>query len=134
MSPTDVAHAHTSRESHAKIIRKNETTLHKRGRIVTLGNKLQKNGFISTNGSIFAAKSEKMKHTSIILYTTVIVTLAASTLLGRIYGTEFVENEIYHATWFFLMWTLTAIAATTTLVKSKIWKKSDFKCRSFILF
>lgn len=107
----------------AKIIRKNETTLHKRGRIVTLGNKLQKNGFISTNGSIFAAKSEKMKHTSIILYTMVIVTLAASTLLGRIYGTEFVENEIYHAAWFFLMWTLTAIAATTTLVKSKIWKK-----------
>lgn len=51
------------------------------------------------------------------------VTLAVATLLGRIYGTPFVENEIYHAAWFFLLWLLASIAAVYMLIKGKIWKK-----------
>ncbi len=53
----------------------------------------------------------------------IIATLATATLLGRIYGTSIVENEIYHATWFFLLWLLTSITTTYILIKSKIWKK-----------
>ena len=64
-----------------------------------------------------------MKQISILLYIMIIVTLAAATLLGRIYGQTFAEDGIYNATWFFLLWLMTGIAAICLLVKGKIWKK-----------
>lgn len=63
-----------------------------------------------------------MKHISIILYTMIVATLAGATLLGRAYGTTFVENEVYHALWFFLLWLFASIAAIFMLIKGKIWK------------
>ncbi len=64
-----------------------------------------------------------MKQISILLYIMIIVTLAAATLLGRIYGQTFAEDGIYNATCFFLLWLMTGIAAICLLVKGKIWKK-----------
>ncbi len=59
-----------------------------------------------------------------ILSTAVVVILAmiAGTLLESIEGSSFVEQHIYHAWWFIMLWAVLAVAGTVLILRSRMWK------------
>lgn len=64
-----------------------------------------------------------MKQITILLYLTIICTLATATVLEHIYGTSFIEQKAYNTAWFFTLWLLMGITSLFVFIKKKIWRK-----------
>jgi len=65
-----------------------------------------------------------MKKTVIALYFMVVVVMAATTIIEKYQGTDFVAENIYGAWWFSLLWTLLAATAVFYFVKRRVRRPS----------
>lgn len=62
-----------------------------------------------------------MKKIILSLYLLLVGCLAVATLLEHRYGTEFVEEKVYHTLWFCCLWGVTAALAVAISVRRKLW-------------
>lgn len=64
-----------------------------------------------------------MKKLLVILYSCLIVLLAATTFAEQVYGTDFVEKNIYHTIWFCCLWGAIATMAFVVLIRRSLWHR-----------
>ncbi|MDD3039787.1 cytochrome c biogenesis protein CcsA [Bacteroides sp.] len=64
-----------------------------------------------------------MKKLLVILYGCLIVLLAATTFVEQVYGTDFVEKNIYHTIWFCCLWGAIVATAFVVLIRRSLWHR-----------
>ncbi|MFI3296744.1 MAG: cytochrome c biogenesis protein CcsA [bacterium] len=64
-----------------------------------------------------------MKYTTFILFAVMIITLAAATVIEKLFGTTFVHSSIYGASWFYIFWGVLSVVALLYMHRSKLQKK-----------
>ena len=64
-----------------------------------------------------------MKKLVITLYLTLIIILAAATILEKMYGSLFASSSIYSSWWFSLLWGILALGGTAYLFQQKLFKR-----------
>lgn len=64
-----------------------------------------------------------MKRLLIILYICLVGLLAATTFVEQANGTDFVEKNIYHTSWFCCLWGVIAVIASVALIRRALWRR-----------
>lgn len=70
---------------------------------------------------IFSCRNNKIL--VYILYTLLIVCMGFATFVEKIYGSEFVGNNIYGSWWFITLWAVLAIVSLLFLIQKKVYKR-----------
>lgn len=64
-----------------------------------------------------------MKRLLIILYICLVGLLAVTTFVEQANGTDFVERNIYHASWFCCLWGVIAVLTFVALIRRALWRR-----------